>query len=96
MNAFDILNKLKAESATLKHLGVASLKLFGSYARNEAAPTSDADFLVRFNTAPNFDGFMDLKFFLEDRLGLTVDLVKDNALRAEMRASIEKDALLVA
>jgi uncharacterized protein len=96
MNATEIQNKLKTDAVALRKLGVASLKLFGSSARNQAGPASDADFLVRFQTAPSYDRFMDLKFHLEDVLGVKIDLVTDDALRPEMRAAVEKDALLVA
>lgn len=95
MNSSDIIAKLK-DDATLKALGVQSLKLFGSAARNTARQDSDADFLVRFTGTPTFDRFMDLKFHLEDVLGVKVDLVTEDALRPEMRQSVEKEALLVA
>jgi uncharacterized protein len=95
MNSSDIISKLK-DDAALKTLGVQSLKLFGSAARNTALAGSDADFLVRFSGSPTFDRFMDLKFHLEDVLGMKVDLVTEDALRPEMRQSVERDALLVA
>ena len=95
MNSSDIIARLKDDS-TLKALGVKSLKLFGSAARNTAQLGSDVDFLVRFSGAPTFDRFMDLKFHLEEVLGAKVDLVTEDALRPEMRQSVEKDALLVA
>ncbi len=95
MNSSDIISKLKSD-ARLTTLGVESLKLFGSAARNTSRAGSDADFLVRFSGTPTFDRFMDLKFHLEDVLGVSVDLVTEDALRPEMRQSVEKDALLVA
>ncbi len=95
MNSSDIISRLKGD-ATLKALGVESLKLFGSAARNAAREGSDADFLVRFSGTPTFDRFMDLKFHLEDVLGVSIDLVTEDALRPEMRQSVERDALLVA
>jgi predicted nucleotidyltransferase len=36
------------------------------------------------------------KFHLEDALGIRIDLVTEDALRPEMRQSVEPDALLVA
>lgn len=95
MNSADILLKLK-DDETLKSLGVESLLLFGSAARNAARIDSDVDFLVRFNGTPTFDRFMDLKLHLEDKLGAKVDLVTEDALRPQMRQSVEQDALLVA
>jgi uncharacterized protein len=96
MNIIEILHKLKSETVAFKQLRVASLKLFGSAARDQAGPDSDADFLVCFDTTPTYDRFMDLKFHLETVLGLKVDLVTEHALRPEMRQAIEKDVLLVA
>jgi uncharacterized protein len=95
MNSSDIISRLK-DDVTLKALGVQSLKLFGSAARNTARQDSDADFLVRFAGTPTFDRFMDLKFHLEDVLGVSVDLVTEDALRPEMRLSVEQESLLVA
>jgi uncharacterized protein len=96
MNSAHILAKLRTDRDALNNLGVASLKLFGSAARDAAGADSDADFLVRFNGAPSYDRFMDLKFHLEDALGMRIDLVTEDALRPEMRQSVERDALLVA
>jgi uncharacterized protein len=96
MDSSHIIAKLSADRDALKNLGVASLKLFGSAARDVAGAESDADFLVRFDGAPSYDRFMDLKFHLEDALGIRVDLVTEDALRPEMRQSVERDALLVA
>jgi predicted nucleotidyltransferase len=95
MNSSEIIAKLR-DDVTLKALGVQSLKLFGSAARNTARQESDADFLVCFTGTPTFDRFMDLKYHLEDVLGVKVDLVTEDALRQEMRQSVEKEALLVA
>jgi predicted nucleotidyltransferase len=76
--------------------GVEDLAVFGSVARNETTETSDVDILVRLKGRATFDGFMDLKFFLEDLLGVRVDLVTDKALRSELRPRIEKEAVRVA
>ena len=76
--------------------GVRSLALFGSVARGEARPDSDVDLLVRFEKSPGFDGYMALKWFLEDILGARVDLVMDGALRPEARSVVEAEAVRVA
>jgi len=76
--------------------GVTSLRVFGSVARNDARPSSDVDLLVDFAEPPSFASFMDLRFFLEDLLGATVDLVTENGLKARVRPYVEKDAIRVA
>jgi len=64
-----------------KQFGVKSLAVFGSVARGEAGPESDVDILVEFESSPGFDGYMALKFYLEDLLGRKVDLVMKSALK---------------
>jgi uncharacterized protein len=96
MNRQEILRKLQADSGNFKQFDVASLKLFGSFARDQAGRLSDVDMLVRFQGAPTYDRFMDLKFYLEALLGIDVDLVTEDALRPELRDAVEKDALRVA
>jgi uncharacterized protein len=51
--------------------------------------------LVTFEGAPNFDRFMDLKFYLEDIFGRKIDLVTRNALRPELRPQIDREAIHV-
>jgi predicted nucleotidyltransferase len=75
---------------------VEDLAVFGSVARDEAGPGSDVDVLVRFSGRATFDGFMDLKFYLEDLVGLRVDLVTQKALRRELRPEVEREAVHVA
>jgi uncharacterized protein len=76
--------------------GVRELAVFGSVARGEASDASDLDVLVDFVGPATFDGFMGLKFFLEDTLGVKVDLVTRAALKPRLRARIEAEARRVA
>jgi len=76
--------------------GVKSLALFGSVARNEASTASDVDLLVDFETPPGFDGYMALKFRLEDVLGCRVDLVMRRALIPQAEPVVARDAIRVA
>lgn len=76
--------------------GVTSLALFGSMARNEAGPDSDVDVLVGFAKPPGFDGYMALKWRLEELLGAPVDLVMEGALRQDARSIVESEAIRVA
>lgn len=83
-------------SQTLRErFGVKSLGLFGSIARGEASPRSDVDILVEFN-APSFDHYMDLKFYLEERLGRPVDLVLKGSLKPALRERILREVRDVA
>ena len=76
--------------------GVRSLRVFGSVARNEAAAGSDVDLLVDFAQSPGFDGYMDLKFRLEELLGCRVDLVMRKALKPYAVPTIEREGIRVA
>ncbi|MGH7664392.1 MAG: nucleotidyltransferase family protein [Gemmatimonadaceae bacterium] len=73
-----------------------SLSPFGSVARGEEGRESDIDLLVGFTRPPGFDGYMDLKFFLEDLLGARVDLVMEDALRPDARPFVDEAAVRVA
>jgi len=61
---------------------VAEIGAFGSYLRGTANRRSDIDVLVEFEPGhKTFDNYMELKFFLEDILGLKVDLVMKSTIR---------------
>ncbi|HYG63915.1 MAG TPA: nucleotidyltransferase family protein [Thermoanaerobaculia bacterium] len=96
MNRNDVLTILEAHHADLDRFGVKTLRLFGSVARGEASPGSDVDLLVGFRSVPTFSEFMKLRIFLEDRLGVKVDLVTESGLRESVRPSVERDAIRVA
>lgn len=97
MNRQSVLTQLKSNIEEIRQLFyVKSLSIFGSVVRNEAADSSDLDVLVTFNQKASFDLFMDLKFYLEDLLGASVDLVTDKALRPQIRKAIEGEIINVA
>src|ERR1700722_10350380 len=76
--------------------GVRDLAVFGSVARGDASESSDLDVLVDFVGSATFDGYMGLKLFLEDSLGLKVDLVTRASIKPRLRARIEAEARRVA
>jgi predicted nucleotidyltransferase len=51
--------------------------------------------MVEFQGPATFNGYMDLKFFLEDLLGRSVDLVTRKSIRPRLKTSIEREALYV-
>ncbi len=95
MNKEYSINFLRENLTIIKSYGVTSLALFGSFARDEAKTSSDLDLLVEFQGKVTFDQYMDLKFFLEDNLGLSVDLVTKKMLKSQIINSVEKDAIYV-
>jgi uncharacterized protein len=95
MNRDRILQILKQHQEALKNLGVQSLSVFGSVARNQAHAESDIDILVNLETPLTFDRYMDVKFYLEDLLRTKVDLVTWKSLKPQMRETIEREAIHV-
>ena len=95
MRRSETLHKLAAQRDELTHMGVKTLAVFGSVARDEARSDSDVDIMVEFQSPATFDGYMDLKFFLEDLLGHPVDLVTRKSIRPRLKPQIESEALYV-
>lgn len=97
MNKATILNLLhRHRDDFTRRFGARYLALFGSAARDELHDDSDVDILVEFEGPATFDGYMDLKFFLESLLGRQVDLVTEKGLRKEIRPNVEREAVRVA
>jgi uncharacterized protein len=96
MRRDEALEKLIGHKKELALFGIKSLAIFGSVARDEAVEDSDVDILVEFAAPATFNGYMDLKFFLEDLLGGPVDLVTRRSIRPRIREQIEREAQYVA
>ena len=76
--------------------GVKEIGIFGSYARSEQEEQSDIDILVEFkNGYKTFDNYMDLKDFLENLLGIDVDLVVKTALKPRLKEVILQEVVYV-
>ena len=92
MNRAAVLGHLERHEAELsRRFGVASLTLFGSFARDRATDRSDVDILVSFDDDPDMGSFFGAQSYLEDVLGRTVDLVRWDDLREEIRPHVERD-----
>ena len=60
---------------------VDALGLFGSYPRGDQTEKSDLDVLVTFTETPDLYEFVGLAQYLEDLLGIKVDLSMREALK---------------
>jgi uncharacterized protein len=70
---------------------VKNIGLFGSYARGEQHETSDVDLLVEFFPGASLLDLTGLRFYLEERLHHSVDVVPLKALREELKPAILAD-----
>jgi uncharacterized protein len=88
----EILKRIEENLETIRGFGVRRIGIFGSFARNEHTEASDMDFLVEFEN-PTFDNYFDLKFFLEDLVGRSVDLVIADTIKPRIRSSILEETI---
>ena len=96
LNREAVLDALRDHRGVLaEQFGVASLALFGSFARDQATDTSDIDILVRFDGPATSKAYFGVQFYLEDLLGRPVDLVTEKAVRPELRPYVEREAMNV-
>jgi predicted nucleotidyltransferase len=87
----EIFNFLKRHKRELsKRFSVRRIGLFGSYLHDMAGRASDVDILVELDR-PTFDNYMDLKFFLEDQLKISVDLVLADSIKPRLRPIITRE-----
>lgn len=98
MNLADVVSRLKSLEPRLRAHGVASLYIHGSYARDEARPSSDIDILADFavDQAPSFSRFMDTYHELEDAFpGTEIGFATRDSLVPLYRPHIESNAVRV-
>jgi predicted nucleotidyltransferase len=92
----DILRALRDHRSGLEAFGVAHLRLFGSFARDEGRHNSDVDLLVEFNRPVGLFEFVRLQRQLAEIVGHRVDLVTPAALKPALRERILREAIVAA
>jgi predicted nucleotidyltransferase len=96
MRQEEVLDILKRHREDLQRLGVRSLALFGSVARNEAGPQSDVDLLVEIDRPMGLFGLLRIQHYIEQLLGGTeVDLVMKGSVLEELKDNILEDSVRV-
>ncbi len=95
MKRDEVLSLVVAHREELERLGVKTLNLFGSVARDEARPDSDIDFLVEFDVSKGYFQLLRVQHYLEDLLGQPIDLGTEKALREHLRETVLRDAIRV-
>jgi len=97
MNRVETIDRLKRQAVAIKAMGATSLYLFGSVAQDEATADSDLDLFIDYGPNSRFNAFdlVGIKQFLENELGVEVDITTRDGLHPMLRADIEQSALRV-
>lgn len=91
-----ILNFLKDHREELtQNFGVKKIGLFGSYARDEADPSSDIDIAVEIESKNSFRSFFSLLYFLEDGLQSKIDLGIEHSLKPIVKQRVLEEIIYV-
>lgn len=75
--------------------GARNVRIFGSVARGEADEASDIDFLVEMEPGRSLLDLGGLQVDLESLLGRPVDVVTVRGLKARIRSTVLREAVLV-
>ena len=93
MDKTDILRVIREKQPELAaRFTVRRIGVFGSFATDSASAESDVDILVEM-AEPTFDHYMDLKFYLEELLNRSVDLVMAETVKPRLRPIIAKEVV---
>lgn len=97
MNKDEVIEKLRRNADAVKGMGATSLYLFGSFARNEAAPDSDLDLFIDYERSRNFSliDLISIKQYLEEAMTAEVDLTTRDSLHPMLKDEIERSAIRV-
>ena len=80
----------------LRRLGISSLLIIGSVARDEARPDSDLDLIAEFDRPIGYLGLARVQRELERLLGCRVDLATLGMIRPEQRDRVFAEAVRAA
>jgi uncharacterized protein len=67
---------------------ITELGIFGSYARGEQTQNSDVDVLIDYEQSPTLFKLVNLRNYLKDLTGLSVDIVTKNGLKPGVRERV--------
>jgi predicted nucleotidyltransferase len=97
MNKTEAIAKLRGYADAIRAQGATSLYLFGSTARDDGRSDSDLDLFIDYDPSSRFNAFhlVGIKQFLEQRLGVNVDVTTRDGLHPMLRDEIEQSAVRV-
>lgn len=91
----EIEQKLKAIKPILaEQFYVSEIGYFGSYAMQQQTNQSDLDLLVSFSKPIGWS-FFTLEKFLEQALGISIDLVTKDALKQQIKSEILNQVIYI-
>ena len=96
MQKAEAIAQLKRHAEPIKAFGATSLYLFGSVARDEAQ-AHDLDLFIDYDRESRFNAFdlVGIKQYLEQTLGVEVDVTTRDGLHPMLRSAIERSAVRV-
>jgi predicted nucleotidyltransferase len=95
MRRDEALRLLAEHRAELDAMGVESIALFGSVARDEAGPDSDVDVLIDVRRPFSLFDPAAVHLRLEELFGRRIDVPTEGGMRPKYRALIEEDLIRV-
>ena len=97
MDQTEAITALRRHARAIQSLGATSLYLFGSVARGEAKAGSDLDLFIDYDRNGRFNAFhlVGIKQYLEQQLGVGVDVTTRDGLHPVLRSDIERSAIRV-
>jgi len=96
MKRVDAITLLQAHEAQLKQLGVLTLYMFGSTAREEAREGSDVDLFFDYDKGKlGLFQLMDVKEYTSGILGCKADIMTRDSIHRVLRDEIEASAIRV-
>lgn len=75
--------------------GVKEIGVFGSYVKGEQKAESDLDILVEFGRPVGFFEFLDLEEYLENTIGIKVEIVTPKALKPKIGEYILREVVTI-
>ncbi len=94
MTRDELLTKLRELKPWLEEQGIINVRLFGSYARDEAGPDSDVDLLVDMSKPLGWD-FFGIERRLGEQLGMKVEMGTEDSMHRLVRRNAVREAVLV-
>jgi len=93
MTVSSLLQKRQEILAIAKKHGAQNVRVFGSVARGDTHNESDIDFLVELEPGRSLFDLGGLLYDLQSLLGVGVDVVTENGLRARIRERVLREAV---